>query len=534
MAILILIIIALVLGGIGWYKVLPALNIHSTGVWIFALLVLIVVAMIYTLVRAIKKKKSNKIANCLWGAVGVVLVLFIILLISSSTIFRSKTYANRISVEEGEFKEDIPVVDDIKNIPLMDTKSAKKLGNRVVGSLTDVVSQYDVSDEYTTICYKGEVRKIAALEYAGFFKYFNNKSKGIPGYVIVNPRNNEAEFVRLDKGIQYSPSAYFSRNLKRKLRTTYLTKIFGNYTFQIDDEGNPYWVVTCEEPNTFFSAYSPKEVILLNAVTGESKIYKIEDAPEWVDYVYDGDTVEELYDSYGTLSNGYFNSLFAQKGCKETTDDYGYLIQDDDVYVYTGVTSTTSDESNLGFILVNSRTGKFKYYAMSGAEEYSAMSAAEGVVQNYGYNASFPSLINMDGEATYVMVLKDNNGLVKLYAMVNVKNYTIVSTGETLNEALKNYKTALVSAGKKVDLHNVNSDSVETKEIKITDIKFLTVEGETVCYIKSEDGKCFKQKFEDNEKLILLNVNDTVEISYDKESRKDDIIDILDLKNKNS
>lgn len=529
MVIFILALIALALGGIAWYKVLPAFNIHSVGVWIFIIVVLSVVAVIYTALKIVKKKNNINKLRIIWGTIGVLFVVFLGLILSSSNVFRSKTYANRISVDSGEFTEDIPMVEDIKNIPLMDTKSAKKLGDRVVGSLTDVVSQYDVSDDYTTICYNGEVRKIAVLEYDGFFKYINNKSKGIPGYVLVNPKNNEAEFVRLEKGIKYSPSAYFSNNLKRKLRSKYLTKIFGNYTFQIDDKGNPYWVVTCEEPNTFFGAYSPSEVIILNAVTGESKIYDISKTPEWVDYVYDGDTVEELYDSYGTLGNGYFNSLFAQKGCKETTDDFGYLIQDDDVYVYTGVTSTTSDESNLGFILVNSRTGKFKYYEMSGAEEYSAMSAAEGVVQNYGYKASFPSLINMEGEATYVMVLKDNNGLVKLYAMVNVKNYTIVATGETLNETLKNYRVALSSAGKKVDINSSKSDSIETIDAKISDIKFLLVDGETICYIKSEDGHCYKQKFADNEELILLNVGDTVKISYDKTSSKDDIIDILDI-----
>ena len=210
MVIFILALIALALGGIAWYKVLPAFNIHSVGVWIFIIVVLSVVAVIYTALKIVKKKNNINKLRIIWGTIGVLFVVFLGLILSSSNVFRSKTYANRISVDSGEFTEDIPMVEDIKNIPLMDTKSAKKLGDRVVGSLTDVVSQYDVSDDYTTICYNGEVRKIAVLEYDGFFKYINNKSKGIPGYVLVNPKNNEAEFVRLEKGIKYPKSSVVS------------------------------------------------------------------------------------------------------------------------------------------------------------------------------------------------------------------------------------------------------------------------------------------------------------------------------------
>lgn len=532
MAILISLIMVLVLCGTGFYVLLPAVNIHNPSFWIFVLFNLIVFIVLYSLISSFKHREI-KVNKYLIILVVVIAAAFGILQLVSGSVFRAKTYSSRIEVEDGDFDKDIPVLDDISKIPLMDTGSAKKLGNRVIGSLSDVVSQYKISDTYTTICYNDQVMKIAPLEYDGFFKYFNNKSHGIPGYVLVNTKTNEAEFVRLDKGLNYSPSGYFSKNLDRKIRMSYPTKMIETYNFQIDEDGNPYWVVTCRENKTFFGAYTPSEVIILDAVTGKSKLYDIKDVPEWVDYVYSGPIVEDLYNDYGKLSNGFMNSKFSQKGCKQTTDDYGFVVKNDDVYVYTGITSTTSDESNLGFILVNTRTGKYKYYKVSGAEEYSAMSAAEGLVQNYGYKSSFPSLININSEPTYAMVLKDDNGLVKLYAMVNVKNYTIVATGDNLKDTLKSYKQALSSAGKGLNIDKVDESDVEKVTFDIADIKFLAVDGNTICYIKDKDGNCFKQNFADNEDLILLNVNDKVTVKYSKDDKKDDIKSIIEIE-KNS
>jgi hypothetical protein len=409
----------------------------------------------------------------------------------------------------------------------MDTASAQILCDSVVGSLTDLVSQYNVSDTYTTIYYQGKVVKVAPLEYAGFFKYNNNKKDGIPGYVLVDTETNEAQFVRLEKGIQYDPSAYFSKDLNRVLRMKYQTLTFGDYSFQIDEEGNPYWVVSVLKYNTFFGCTVPDRAVILNAVTGEMQLYNIAELPEWVDYVYSGETICDLYNQYGLYQDGFINSIIGQKGCTMTTDDFGYVAMNNDIYVYTGITSIVSDKSNLGFLLVNSRTGEFKYYEQDGAEEHSAMDAAEGVVQNYGYVASFPALININGEPTYAMVLKDSKGLVKQYSMVNVKNYTIVAVGDTMSDTLKNYKNAMASAGKGVDI-TLDIDYAE-KEIVISDIQYITSNDITVVYIKSED-KVYKQNFDDNENLILLNEGDTITVQYDKEDEENDIIEISGYK----
>lgn len=471
-----------------------------------------------------RRRKFPKTTTAALIVVGISVAVCAVGMLVSVQIFRAKAYVNRITVEEGDFDTDVPTLSDIKKIPLMDTASATILGDRVVGSLTDLVSQYDVSDTYTTIYYKGRVVKVAPLEYDGFFKYFNNKKDGVPGYVLVDTETNEAEFVRLEKGMNYSPSGYFSKDLMRAFRMKYPTKVFGDYSFQIDENGVPYWVISCMSFHTFFGCTVPEEAILMNAITGEMELYSMSEIPEWVDYVYSGDEICDLYNSYGSLQKGFINSVIGQKGCTMTTDDFGYVAMNDDIYVYTGITSIVSDKSNLGFLLVNSRTGDFRYYEQEGAEEHSAMDAAEGVVQNYGYTASFPALININGEPTYAMALKDSKGLVKQYAMVNVKNYTIVAVGDTMSETLKNYRNSMGSAGQGIDI-KLDVDYNERK-ITIEDIQFINTNSGTVVYIKS-DNKVYKQYFEENESLILLNAGDKITIQYDASEEEKDIIEIF-------
>lgn len=527
MNILIPIILTIIYSGVVFYIFIAAINIHNIGMWIFLISIAVVYAICsYAASMTVyeRRRKFPKTTTAALIVVGISVAVCAVGMLVSVQIFRAKAYVNRITVEEGDFDTDVPTLSDIKKIPLMDTASATILGDRVVGSLTDLVSQYDVSDTYTTIYYKGRVVKVAPLEYDGFFKYFNNKKDGVPGYVLVDTETNEAEFVRLEKGMNYSPSGYFSKDLMRAFRMKYPTKVFGDYSFQIDENGVPYWVISCMSFHTFFGCTVPEEAILMNAITGEMELYSMSEIPEWVDYVYSGDEICDLYNSYGSLQKGFINSVIGQKGCTMTTDDFGYVAMNDDIYVYTGITSIVSDKSNLGFLLVNSRTGDFRYYEQEGAEEHSAMDAAEGVVQNYGYTASFPALININGEPTYAMALKDSKGLVKQYAMVNVKNYTIVAVGDTMSETLKNYRNSMGSAGQGIDI-KLDVDYNERK-ITIEDIQFINTNSGTVVYIKS-DNKVYKQYFEENESLILLNAGDKITIQYDASEEEKDIIEIF-------
>ncbi len=512
-----------------FYIKLPPINLQSEEFWTFLFYCTLFFTGVYFLMKFLsdKKEKVVKVGAVKKSTVALIIVgmfspVIIILLGSliSSTMFNAQAYSELIEVPESNFAEDMPESDVVKNIALMDTATAINVGNRVLGDLSDVVSQYEISTNYKQINYNHTPQKVSTLEYANFFKWFSNVDNGIPGYVMVDPVNvAEAKYVKLETPIKYTESGYFGDDLMRKLRFSYPTKIFGNCSFEIDDQGNPFYIVSCMTPRIgLFGAQDVDEVIIFNPVDGSSEIYALSEVPEWVDNVFTGELASQKYDWFGTLKNGYWNSVFENRDCKVTTNDYGYIVIDDDVWYFTGVTSVTNDESNIGFIISNARTGEYKFYPITGAEEYSAMESAQGQVQEKGYVASFPSLINVSGEATYIMVLKDNSGLVKLYALVNVKNYSIVATGATQSEAKQAYLEALKQHNiidKIPEKEDVSDENTKEIEIEIAKIQVFTVNGESVFYFTATDGQIYKQSIANDERVIIVKEGDKLKVKYE-------------------
>ncbi len=516
-------IITLVLAAIGYYIILPAINVYSQEFWISLLFVAFVFCFVY-LLTGIKSAGSvkdaisgKKVFKLIAIAIAVPVAVLIVGNVISSTFLNAEKYSNIITVQEAVFEEDMPETGLVTNIALMDTASAEKMGDKTLGALSDVVSQYRVGDSYSQINYQRSPQKVANLEYVDFFKWFNNRDEGIPGFVMVDPVNSSAEYVKLGEHMKYVPSAYFDEDLLRKLRFSYPTKIFGNISFEIDDEGNPYYIVACMKPKiALFGAMDVNEAIIFDPCDGSSELYALADIPSWVDNVFTGDLASQKYDWYGTLKNGFWNSIIGNRDCKVTTDDFGYIVLGDDVWFFTGVTSVSSDESNIGFIISNARTGEYKFYPVNGAEEYSAMQSAEGEVQEKGYDASFPSLINVSGRATYIMVLKDNAGLVKLYALVSVENHSIVATGTTQTEAKERYVQLLIDEGMIAPDQPTHEPPAQTTDadIEIKDIRMATVKGESVLYITAQDGVLYKRSVAEDESLMLLAGGDKISVTY--------------------
>jgi hypothetical protein len=523
------VIAAIAVIGISYYFTLPPINIHSIEFWNFLLFstLLILVATGITkngfklLAHKIQSSSPDRRMKVLLGELRVVPIVIIIVALAvpflgnfvSSTFFNAKSYSEIITVKDAIFEDDMVECETVTNIALMDSASAAIIGNRTLGSLSQVVSQYEISGTYTQINFKDTPKKVANLEYADFFRWFNNKSKGIPGYVMVDPVNNSAEYVESSKPMVYAQSGYLGDYLLRKLRFSYPTKIFDRPKFEVDEKGDPKYIVPCMTARVMlFGAMDVEGVIIFDPCTGNSEYFKTSEVPSWVDIVYDGNLAIQKYNWKGMLSGGYWNSVIGNVDCKIATDDFGYIVIEDDVWYFTGVTSITSDESNIGFILTNARTAEYKYYPVVGAEEYSAMHAAEGEVQEKGYVASFPSLINVSGEATYIMVLKDSGGLVKLYALVNVENYSIVTTGTTQTEALAAYKKKLAESGILSDkdvTENTPSDSITVKDVRI-----ILMDNVSVAYITSESGLVYKKAVMADESLMLISAGDKITVYY--------------------
>ncbi len=525
-------ILLIALIGVYYYTFHPAINIHLEPFWGAVIVVFIGFGCIFALNQIMdawfsnvsevfREKKLSFITKFFFVLALLSVFVFAIGSIAGLKVFRAKTYSQMLKVKTYDFAKDIDETEQITDIALMDTASAKIFGNRKIGSLSDVVSQYEVEDAYTQISVDKQPFKVSALKYASFFKWWNNKDKGIPGYVKINPVNSNAEYVELDKGMKYVPSAYFNYNLERHVQLKYPSKIINGYNFEVDDNGKPYYVCpTVTAKVGLFGGVDVNGVIICDPASGDCDYYRINNIPSWVDNVYNGHLLEKKYNWYGLLSDGFINSIIGQKGCKQTTDDFGYKIIGDDVWIYTGVTSVNGDQSNIGFVMMNQRTSEARYYKVSGAEEHSAMAAAEGEVQEKGYKASFPSLINVAGVPTYIMVLKDDGGLVKMYAMVNVSQYNMVATATSQSEVFSNYKKMLAKSGKG---ENIERD-LKTIDIELRDIRFINTDDGTMVYLVSDDGKIFKQAFAENEHLVGLKTGDKLRIEY--ESSGNDADDI--------
>ena len=522
-------VIGLPVAAIGYYFCLPAINVRSYGFWIYLAVVITAFAIpwfninfkgISQSIKNAKLPKGKRIkvgAPCIFTrsslialiAIAVPIAVILFGAIFSSQLFHARNYADVITVTEAEFDTDMPETKEITHIALMDTNSAKTLGDKTLGALSDVISQYKVSDYYTQINFKGAPKKVSNLEYDDFFKWIANRSNGVPGMVMVDPVRSDAEYIKLATPMKYVESAFFGKDLNRKLRFEYPTKIFDSVTFEVDDDNNPYYIVSCVKPRVgLFGAKDINEVIIFNPCDGSSTLYALEDVPQWVDIVFTGELACQKFDWKGLLSGGFINSIIGNVGCKQTTDDFGYVALNDDVWYFTGVTSVTADRSNVGFMLSNARTGEYKFYPVIGAEEHSAMEAAQGEVQEKGYVASFPSLVNVSGQATYIMVLKDDTGIVKLYALVNVENHSIVATGTTQAAVMGEYKKLLQQNSIGIGSQN------NTADITVEDVRIALVSDVSTVYITATDGKVYKGYLEADEKLILIRKGDSLTVEY--------------------
>ena len=529
------VLVLILLAGIYYYVKLPAINIHADGFWMFLLVVIAAVAVFYIGRRRLFRKEDIKASGIAKGLIGLFLLVVAVYLagtLLSSPIINAKKYQKLLNVENGDFQTDIKEL-SFDQIPLLDRDSATLLGNRKMGSMVDMVSQFEVDELYSQINYQDKPVRVSPLRYANVIKWFTNQSEGIPAYIRIDMTTQSTELVMLDEGMKYSTSEYFNRNIHRHLRFRYPTYIFGELSFEIDDNGVPYWVAPVKKFNIgLFGGETVGRVVLCNAITGETEDYAIDEVPEWIDHAYDADLLVQLYDYYGTLKHGFFNSILSQKDCLKTTDGYNYLAIDDDVWVYTGVTSVNEDQSNVGFVLMNQRTMETKFYEVEGATENSAMSSAEGQVQNLHYKATFPLLLNISGEPTYFIALKDDAGLVKKYAMVNVQKYQVVAIGDTVSKCEESYTELMQENGIETD---DSSAAKETKTITgaITKVAQAVVDGDSHFYVMVEGSdEIFDVSVVNFIDIIKYDVGQQVTMEY-QEGEKTNVVLSLNGEEKN-
>ena len=514
-----------------YWMFLPPLNPLSTGFWAFVLeglalafgavlllsltgklqQVKVTVQMPGTRVRKVVSIPTPKYGKTL-SLIGAVIVGVVLLLSVSSffnsRLFRAKSYANVIKIKDADFTSDFPET-DISHLALLDRSSAKKIGDTYLGTI-DKVSQFGISDDYRQVTIGEQPYRVSPLEYKSFWKWFSNHKEGIGYYVKVNQTTGKAELVKLDKGMKYSDSEYFFNDTLRYLRLKYPTAIFGDPSFEVDDQGNPYYVATTYKPKFMLSSSDPTGAILLNAVTGETKRYDLKDIPDWVDRVFSANNVISRVDDYYTYQKGFWNTVFSQTGVEKTTDIYNYISIGSDIYLYTGITSATADSSNLGFILVNMRTREVTNYKLASATETAAQESAEGEVQEKHYEATAPTLVKLDGKAYYLVSLKDAAGLVKSYAIVDAEDYQQVTVDNDIETLIAKFTDSDTSALSGITTNSGKSaEKVKVITGVVDKLASQMISGSTVYYISSS-GEIYKVKAttDTTDSLPFLTVGD--------------------------
>lgn len=548
------IIITIAAAAIAYYFMLPPMNpgaIEFYSYWAVVLASYVGAAFI-TSGAFIKPEYVPYVKRSAVVPVVIGVILALVLgagYISSSTFFRAKSYAKILSLNDAEFDNTISAINslsDFDKVPLIDKDAARTLADKTLGDFASLglESQFELLEtDSTQINYTGKPYRVYPLQYGDIFKWITNsvlsdKYNGIPGYVKVNLNTQEAKLVT-DYDIKYSTAEHFGEYLERVLRFRYPTYIFGEMSFEIDEAGKPFWVVEhIKKTVGLIGGDDVQGVILVDAQTGESSYYKAEQLKEenseisWIDQAYDADLLVNQYNFKGRYSGGFWNSIIGQQGVKQASRGYSFLAVDDDVYLYTGVTSVTADDSILGFFFINQRTKEAFFYNTTGATESAAQLSAQGKVSDKGWRAAFPILLNIDGEATYFMALKDAADIVKSYAMVNVKQYNVVAIPTEENDDLASGMREYIKGLKgltppvtldfvfdKADISPAKPEPDGKAQGRVKDIRTAVVSGTTYFYILLDSGSTYYYIPADVESgTILLNIGDEVEISFSKNS----------------
>jgi len=517
-------LITAVVGFAYFYVSLPALNFQTGEFYRFLALLCVVYVLCVFLLSGLPRDNVMRTpgeklrewfafvkSRCLPVLIlfTAILVVAVIGELISLPVFRAAAYRELLTVQTGDFATDIAEI-SFSEIPTLDRASAEYLGDRQMGTLSDMVSQFEYSGDSTQINYQGRPVRVAPIAYADIIKWFTNRGNGLPAYVVVDMVTQQATVTRLSEGIKYSFSEPLNRNIVRHLRFQYPTMMFAMPEFEIDEEGRPWWIAPRVVKRIgLFGGTDIQGAVLVDAVTGESQYY--EQVPPWVDTLYVPDLIMQQYDYHGTLVHGFINSILGQRDVTQTTSGYNYIAMNDDVYMYTGVTSANADQSNLGFLLTNQRTKETHFYTAPGATEEAAKLSAQGMVQDLGYIATFPILLNIAGEPTYFIPLKDATNLVKSYAMVNVAQYQIVATGDTVPTCEQTYIQKLADKGV------TQAEQLPQTEAsgKVAEIRTAVMDGNSCYFIRLEGERVFYavSAAQDRE-VVALNVGDTVTIQH--------------------
>lgn len=493
------------------YYFLIKINFRYYGLFFYIFLFVLLTFGLYASYRQINASDKVRLNTfIITGMVGIVMFLIIF---GGRTYFYAEEYSNLIEVSEADFIEDIQTV-NVENLPLVDKAYGYKLGQLKLGEYPGIGSEFEAG-EYSDIIYQGKQYLVAPLEYRDIFKWLNNRNTGTPGYILINKVTAVTQFVNLrettGEGLLYTPSAFFNQDLVRYAYYNGMAKYkLENQFFEIDEEGTPYYVLQYSLPTIFINGGAKiNKIAVVNATNGEINIYNPGQEPDWVESVYPDSIIFQQLDYWGALQDGWLNSIFAQRGVLQPSDGTRVIMNEGELYYFTGLTSAGNDESTIGFVYSGMKTKETRLFRFPGATEDAAMDKVITLLPQNNISTSFPIPINVEDIPTYFILIKGEDGRILRYVYISVQDLELYSMSENKNEAYNNYL---------VKLSETSDATAEEVVGIITDIVFYVTNGNTIYWIELDNDKRYKinvSNFSDSELgyFTSLDIGDSITIS---------------------
>ena len=492
------------------YYLLIKLNLRYFGIILYIFIFLLFAYNLYAVLKGHTSDTKVKINS--FSLFGIILFFFIFMIFGGRPWLHAEAYSNLIEVSEADFIEDIQTV-DYETLPLVDKAYGRKLGSLKLGEYPGIGSEFEAG-EYSDIIYQGQQYLVAPLEYRGFFKWLSNRSVGTPGYILINKITAKTELVNLREengtGLIYTPSALFNQDLFRHAYYEGLNRYrLENQFFEIDEEGNPYYVLQYSLPTIFINGGNKiNRIAVVNAVTGETNVYLPGEEPAWVESVYPNSIIFEQLDYWGSLQDGWLNSIFAQRGVVQPSDGTRVIMNEGELYYFTGLTSAGNDESTIGFVYSGMKTKETRLFRFAGATEEAAMNKVLTLLPQNNISTSFPIPMNVEDVPTYFILIKGEDGRILRFVYISVQDLELNSMSESREAAYNNYL---------VKLSEVGDSTTSSVTGTITEITSYVVEGNTIYWVELDNDLRYKinvSNFTDEELMYFIGLDVGDDITF--------------------
>lgn len=472
-----------------------------------------IVFLVITILSVLLARGKEQLAK---GGLFLVALAVGIFILSAPFFNANKKY----EVVEMEQEVEIQAFDETKTPASVPPKFARNKMKKAFGQVPNT-SYYElghlqiqkVNDEFVYI---------APVEFSSLFKWWNGKT--IPGYFTMSATNaaDNPKFIKME--MSYTPSSFFHKNVTRHIRMQYPELIFyGAVQLEVDDEGTPFYIRTYGDFISARNGFKAEGIITVNAANGETKQYALKDIPAFIDSAVAPEAVSLQNSYFGKYIHGFWNSLFGKKDVKIPSDEgtvanvSPIFDENGHMYYFTDFTSPKEEvDSMLGYALTDGRTGKATYYTGSLEESYMD---SQGVLQiiekkfiEKKWSGEMPVLYNFYDHASWLTPVLDSNGFLQNYFIVSAANPEISVYGNTPNEALKLYKTALQREGSSVE----GSSKADEEEADVVVKRvYKEMAGDfTNVFVLTEDGRNFMISSEAIPLAIYIQEGDQLSLVY--------------------